>query len=51
MSGLETVKAWMDAEKLSQEAGHQICRWLTEPEYADFVDDIQTLIETPVGRR
>ena len=44
-TSLDRIQAWVDASKLSQEAGEQIQRWLTEPGYADFVSEIQTLIQ------
>lgn len=41
----EAIDAWVSANKLSAEAGQNIKKWLQEPAYAAFKDEITTMLE------
>ena len=43
-SGIQQVDTWVSGGTLSQETAARIKQWLTEPAYADFVQDIIALI-------
>lgn len=46
MGLLEKIRFWVAAGELSETAGEQIALWLTDPRFADSMDEITGLIRT-----
>lgn len=46
MTAHRQIETWAAEGRISASASHALLQWLTDPEFADFVTDIQRLVQT-----